>query len=195
MIAEEGLSAQVAEYIEHTVWLAKTLGVDTITMSGPNRKTTPADIDWESTGKPRYIEVLRYYADKCKEAGLDLLIEPINEQEQSYIATVAAAESVVHAVQKDNVGIILDYFHFIMQNDHWEDVLRLCANGTIRHIHFAEPENRIYPVREHLAQYREVLHAMKEAGYNGRISVEAFAHGELEKTLHEGLQVLQESLQ
>ena len=194
MISQEGISPQVAEYMEHTIWLAKTLGVDTITMSGPNRKTTPKDIDWDRVGKRRYIEVLGCFADKCKAEGLEILIEPINEQEQSYIATLAMAESVVNGVQRDNLGIIMDYYHLVRQRDNFEDALRLCSNHIIRHVHFADPDERVYPVRENAALYAKVLKSMLKAGYNGRISVEAFAHGELIQTLQDGLDTLHEAL-
>lgn len=194
MIAGESLEQQVEVYVEHSIWLAKTLGVDTITMSGPNQKTTPKDVDWNKIGKKRYIEMLRYYADKCKVEGLDVLIEPVNEREQSYIATLASAEEIVSAVQRENIGVVMDYFHFIMQKDSFEDVLRLCSNHTIRHIHFAVPNERTYPVHKNLVLCEKVLKAMLEAGYNGRISIEAFVYGELEQTLRTGLETLREAV-
>ena len=194
MIAGEYPGEPVKEYVKHAVWLAKALGADTITMSGPNRKTTPKDIDWDRTGKKRYIELLRYYADRCKEENLDLLIEPVNEREQSYIATLAAAEEVIRAAQRDNLGIVMDLFHFKMQNDCFEDVLRLCTDNIIRHVHFAVPDKRTYPAYEDRILCEHVLKAMLGAGYRGRTSVEAFIYGDLEQTLRTGLDTLRQAV-
>lgn len=193
MISEEEPSRQVREYMDHAVWLARTLGADTITMSGPNKKTTPEEIDWEQVGRPRYIRVLSLYADRCREEGLELLIEPVNEQEQSFIATLAEAESVVRAVRKDNLGIVMDYFHLVKQKDDFQDALRLSSGHILRHVHFADPARRTYPTEENRELCRQVLMDMAAAGYGGRVSVEAFARGELRQTLQTGLTVLREA--
>lgn len=194
MISKEEPSRQVREYMDHAVWLARTLGADTITMSGPNKKTTPKGIDWEQVGRPRYIRALSLYADRCREEGLKLLIEPINEQEQSFIATLTEAESVVRAVHKDNLGIVVDYFHLVKQKDHFEDMLRLASDHVIGHVHFADPAERTYPTEENRALCRQVLGEMRAAGYDGRVSVEAFVRGDLGRTLRTGLAVLREAV-
>ena len=191
VIAEEEMDERTERWIRRSIHLAKLLGVDTITMSGPNRRTTPAEIDWQTQGRERYIRVVRAYAKACEMEKMQLLIEPINANEMGFIATLSQAEEIVRAADVKSLGVIVDYYHFLVQKDSYDDLLRLCKDGTIRHVHFAAPETRGYPVPAQQELYNQVLRDMLRAGYAGRISIEAHVDQEkLPEQLRTGLQCL-----
>ncbi len=187
LIAEPGISDDVKRYVHRALHIAALMGVDIITMSGPNRRNTPAQIEWESEGASRYIDVVKYYAQACASESKTLLIEPINERETSFISTLAQAERIVRSAGEHNLGIISDNYHFSAQNDDYEKLVSLCADGTVRHLHFADPKTRFYPSSGNAGSYAHFLQPLLKAGYCGPLSIEAHINDDLTAELQEGL--------
>ena len=88
LIGPKSDRAELSCYIKKAITLAKTMGVQIITMSGPNQRTVPDGFTWEE-GFPQYIDFLKEYSDAAAAAGLSLAIEPINHEEHGFISTIA----------------------------------------------------------------------------------------------------------
>ena len=161
-------------YIQRAITLAKAMGVEMITMSGPNRRSVPADFSWE-VGFSQYVAFLKRFCDAAGQAGISLAIEPINHEEHGFVATVAEARRAVDAVGCPHLGVILDTYHFAKEQDSIGDLLALTRDGLLFHIHHAALERRTYPQAADFAQTQATLRPLLEAGYSGRISVEAYA--------------------
>lgn len=162
----------LTRYIGRALTLARFMGVSMITMSGPGRRTVPPDCTWKDIF-PSYIQFLKEYADRAAQQNITLVIEPINEEEHNFISTVSTAMEAVKAVNRPNLMTMIDSYHFIRQKDDLASVIQNISH--IGHIHYAAQDRRSYPLEPDMAACRRLLTPLLDAGYNGRISIEAYA--------------------
>ncbi len=160
-------------FINKAVSLAEYFGVTVITMCGPLKEMAPAGYSWEEEGFAQYVDFMKRYADLAAAKGITLAIEPINDEEEGFISTVAEAKRVIDACGKDNVRIIVDTYHFIKQGDDWTLLRDLCLEGMVAHVHFAAQAKRSYPLEDDEEECRRTLLTLLEAGFSGRVSIEA----------------------
>ena len=84
---------------------------------------------------------------------------------------------------RSSIRLLVDYYHFMMEKESLETLGALTED--IIHVHFAEPAGRSFPTAEQEA-YREFFAVLKEKGYDGRVSIEAYGkepEKELEKAV------------
>lgn len=161
-----------SRYIDRALFLADFFGVSLITMSGPNRRTVPESFPW-SEGFPQYVGFLKRFAGQAAAQGVTLAIEPINDEEHSFVSTVSEALRAVNAAGCPGLMTMVDTYHFLKQGDHMDDVT---ANiGKIAHIHYAAQARRTYPLAGDMEECRSTLSPILSAGYKCRISLEAYA--------------------
>jgi len=119
-----------------------------------------------------YADSLRYAADAVQEIGATVVIEPLNSRDVPgyLISDVAAAQSLVDAVARPNVGIQFDMYHVqIMEGDlakrfeaHLDD---------IRHVQIAGVPERHEPnIGE--VNYPYLFQLMDRLGYQGYVGCE-----------------------
>lgn len=163
---------ELSRYIDRAIYLAEFMGASLITMSGPNHLTVPSNQTWNHI-LPSYVRFLKQYADLAASKGITLAIEPINEEEHSFISTLSLAIEAIEAANCSNLVTMIDSYHFSKQQDNLKDALKKIA--LIKHIHYATPGKRTYPHPEDMAAFRQFLFPLLNAGYNGNISIEAFS--------------------
>ena len=91
--------------------------------------------------------------------------------ESNIINTAAEGLQLVKAVDRENIKLLIDYYHLVMEKENPEIILD--AGSYIKHIHFANPAGRVYPI-EAEDGYIRFMDLLKGVGYEGRISVEAY---------------------
>jgi hydroxypyruvate isomerase len=105
----------------------------------------PADVD---PGKVRrtFVENIRFAADKLKDAGITLLIKPVNTLDIPgfHLNRTAQALSVIEDGGLDNVFLQYDIYHMqIMEGDPAREIERTLPK--IRHIRLADNPGRNEP--------------------------------------------------
>ena len=68
----------------------------------------------------------------------------------------------------------------------------LLAEGKLIHVHTANPSGRIYPAEGDGVDYRGMIKYLREIGYTGRISIEAFSE-DVEKDMEKALKVMRDA--
>ena len=101
----------------------------------------PHDVAWWSL-----IDNLRFAADRLKQHGIRLLIEPLNGRDHPdfMLATLAEADAVIAAVDHPNLTLQYDVYHVRAQDEDWLGELRNRI-GTIGHIQFSDYPGRHEP--------------------------------------------------
>jgi hydroxypyruvate isomerase len=115
---------------------------------------------------------LRHAAPRCADAGVKLLIEPINTRDipDFFLSTTGHAERILDKVGHDNLYIQYDIYHAqVMQGDLIPTYERL--RDRIAHIQVADSPGRNEPGTGEIA-WSYVLPALERLGYDGYIGCE-----------------------
>lgn len=118
------------------------------------------------------VDNLRYAAPRCADAGIKLLIEPINQRDMPgfFLSTTRHAERILDRVGHDNLYIQYDLYHMqVMQGDLVPTYERL--RDRIAHIQLADNPGRNEPGTGEI-NYAFVLPALERLGYDGYFGCE-----------------------
>ncbi|MEM7505762.1 MAG: TIM barrel protein [Pseudomonadota bacterium] len=125
-----------------------------------------------SEARTTYVEQLSYAADKAGEAGIGLLIEPINTRDVPgyHLSSVEDGADVIALVNRPNLRLMFDCYHTqIMQGDLTR---RVEAHlNIIGHIQIASVPARGAPDAGEVA-YDRLLPAIEALGYDGYFGAE-----------------------
>jgi hydroxypyruvate isomerase len=131
----------------------------------------PADID-AATLEATLVANLAYAAPRFADAGIRLLIEPINTRDMPgfFLATPRHAEHILDAVGADNLYIQYDIYHAqVMQGDLIPTYARL--RERIAHVQIADNPGRHEPGTGEI-NYGFVLGELDRLGYDGFVGCE-----------------------
>ena len=123
------------------------------------------------------VQGLHTAARRAQELGVTLCIEPLNRFETYFLNTQEDAARLVRSVQASNVKVHFDTFHANIEERHPAESLRAIAK-ELGHVHISENDRGI-PGTGH-NEWRGVLSALKEMGYDGWLTIESFAQPEAE---------------
>jgi hydroxypyruvate isomerase len=118
------------------------------------------------------VDNLKYAAPRCADAGVKLLIEPINLRDIPgfFLSTTAHAERILERVADDNLYIQYDLYHMqVMQGDLVPTYERL--RDRIAHVQLADNPGRNEPGTGEI-NYGFVLPAIERLGYDGHFGCE-----------------------
>ncbi len=118
------------------------------------------------------VENLRYAAPRVAEAGIKLLIEPINLRDIPgfFLSTTGHAERILERVGHDNLYIQYDFYHMqVMQGDLVPTYERL--RDRIAHVQVADNPGRNEPGTGEI-NYRYIFAALERLGYDGYVGCE-----------------------
>ena len=119
-----------------------------------------------------YVANLRFAADRLRDEGMQVLIEPLSSRTVAncFLSGSAQAARVVEEVGSDNVRIQFDLFHMqLMEGNLSETIERLLPK--IGHMQIADPPGRHEPGTGEL-NFDFLLRRIDRLGYSGWIGCE-----------------------
>jgi 2-dehydrotetronate isomerase len=130
-----------------------------------------------STSHRTFVDNLRRAADKALDAGVTLVIEPINTRSAPgyFLTNSRQAVDIIGEVDRPNVKLLFDVFHLqIMEGD---IITRLeTLKPVIGHVQIAAVPSRAEPDEGEI-NYRAVFDALERIGYDGVIGCEYLPRG------------------
>ena len=157
-------------YLDKALGRAAQLGVKVIVLGSPKSKNVPEGYPMDK-GWSQLVELLRTIDPLVRTRGITVVIEPLNKMESNIINTAAEGLKLAKAIARENIKLLIDYYHLVLEKEDPEILLR--AGSYIKHIHFANPTGRVYPA-EKVDGYIRFMDLLKRIGYEGRISIEAY---------------------
>lgn len=122
------------------------------------------------SGRYEYlVEGLREVCAIADNAGIRLVVEPLNRYESELIATAADGLELIERVGVHNLGLLLDTFHMNIEEPDPLTAFR-AGRHKLWHVHFAD-SNRLAPGWGHL-DFRQIAETLGEIGYEGYVSGE-----------------------
>lgn len=122
--------------------------------------------------RKRSAEMLRKAAEYAATANIILCPEALNRFECYLYNTMADLKTLVEAVDHPNLGAMYDTHHSNIEEKSQSDALRTIA-PVLRHVHISE-NDRGTPGSGQV-QWDDVFPTLKEIGYDGWLTIEAFS--------------------
>ena len=176
------------EGLKETIAVCKTLGARTvISQVGNELENVPRKLQHRSI-----VDGLKECAGMLEEAGITLVIEPLNtkiDHQGYYLWQSEEAYEIVREVASPNVKVLFDLYHqYIMDDLVIEEILK--NMDLIGHFHMAGYPGRHEPFVDSEIDYHVILKAIRESGYDGCVGLEYFPVNDAEEGLKELLPVL-----
>ncbi|MEJ2056418.1 MAG: sugar phosphate isomerase/epimerase [Desulfofustis sp.] len=162
---------KIAEYLEKAIERACILGAKSIVFGSAGAKNVPTGFPREKAWE-QIIETL-VLADKIiGEQDVKIAIEPLCRVESNIIVNAHEGLKLAQEVDRPNVKLLIDFYHLEMEKEDHSIIEK--ARGYLQHVHLANPAGRAYPRPSDGCKYQNFITRLKEAGYDSRISIEAY---------------------
>lgn len=122
------------------------------------------------------VEGLRACAPILEEAGITLVIEPLNvlvDHVGYYLSTSGEGAEIIRKVNSPNVKLLFDVYHQQVSEGNLIANLTKCID-VIGHVHIAGVPGRHEPFSDNEINYPAVLTALEKLGYTGYVGLEYF---------------------
>lgn len=163
----DALAAYAAEAFER----AETAGIRTIVFGSGGARAIPE-------GFPRdeaWAQLVRFgklIGPLAQDRGVTIVVEPLNVTNNACNVLTSVGESgrYVQAVDHPSVRLLVDAYHWGLDDDSYNDIVEM--GPLLHHVHIATINNRMPPGFEP-CDFTAFFSALKEADYDGPISIEA----------------------
>jgi sugar phosphate isomerase/epimerase len=118
-------------------------------------------------------DALNELGEYASQYDIPLIYEPLNRYETNLVATVADGVALMRSLSTGNVKLLADLFHMNIEEINLSDAIR-AGGDHIGHIHFVDSNRR--PAGLGHMDYAPIAAAIKEIGYAGFLSAEAFPY-------------------
>jgi sugar phosphate isomerase/epimerase len=119
----------------------------------------------------RAVEAFRDISRYGAGSGVAVALEPVTIMQTNFINTAAEAAKMVDQVGEPNFRLMMDVFHFNIEEKNLYDSIRVFKDYNI-HVHLAD-NNRRYPGQCGL-DFRRIIQTFHEAGYDGAFCTEIY---------------------
>jgi D-psicose/D-tagatose/L-ribulose 3-epimerase len=117
------------------------------------------------------VHGIREVADYAAVGDVRLAIEPLNRFETDMVNTVEQGLELCAAVDRDNVGLLVDTFHMNIEEKSLATAVKL-GGDKIFHVQVSENDRGV-PGSGHVP-WSEFFDALRQIGYSGQVVVESF---------------------
>jgi sugar phosphate isomerase/epimerase len=199
MAAADGLSfshldaavrTQTVERVLGHVRFAAEIG-SAVTIGSLSGRLGDCDV-WERLDRrAAALESLGQLCKQARNAGVTVLLEPLNRYEGDYINRLADVVKIAEEIGADNLKLLADTFHMNIEEPDVCQSLRT-AGPWIGHVHLADT-NREAPGHGHL-DVASVLEALDSIAYEGFLSFEVFPLPDPQQAIRDSVQTVRAAL-
>lgn len=161
---------QQMDYVRKAFGRLQRLGVGIVVFGSGGARRIPDGFAREE-GWKQLVDFGRRAAEAAKAHGITIAIEPLRRQESNVINSAAEGLELVKAIGHPNFQLMIDFYHLASEKEDPEIVIR--ARDHLRHLHMANPQGRVFPLKWEEHDYAAFFANLKKIGYDKRISVEA----------------------
>lgn len=167
--ADSGSALLAREQLDQMIQLAADLGAPVVTVGSFRGRTVGNAAD----SRRQLAAILRRAGRRAGSCGVRLALEPLNRYEADLLHTAAETLAFLKEVDEPAVGILLDTYHMNIEERSWTDPYgEVMAAGKLFYVHLGD-NNRLAP-GQGLIDFRAILRALRQAGYDGWLTAELF---------------------
>lgn len=180
VVGPETDEAAQRSFLEGAFARAARLGARAIVLGSPGSRSIPAGFP-EEKARAQMVGFCRLAAEVIRENGyaIKVAVEHVNYTETNFLNTFAQAHSLVREVDRPEIGLAADFYHFEMEKESVEEMKD--AADLICAVQIANPTGRCFPNLEaEMPRVDRFFEVLAEIAYSGGISVEATLSDDLE---------------
>ena len=173
VIGPEANESMTRQFLELALGRAETLGAKAVVFGSPGSRSLPVGFS-QQKGREQMIEFCRMCSDVIRDHdwGMRIAVEHVNHTETNFINTFAQALAIVREVDRPEIGLAADFYHFAIEDESSEIMLE--AADLICAVQIANPAGRCFPKPGDLLPDAEsFFRQLIEIGYDGGVAVEA----------------------
>ena len=157
-------------YVRKAFERLSRIGIGLVVFGSGGARRVPDGFESDAAFE-QLVDFGRRAAVEAKRHDITIAIEPLRRQETNIINSAAEGLDLVKAVNHSNFQLMIDFYHLASEGEDPAVVLR--AREHIRHLHMANPRDRVFPLAWDEYDYAPFFANLRAIGYSGRISVEA----------------------
>jgi sugar phosphate isomerase/epimerase len=161
---------QQMAYVRKAFARLNRLGVKIVCFGSGGARRVPEGFPKEEAFQ-QLVAFGKRIAPEARANGITVVIEPLRRQETNIINTTAEGFELVKAVGDPNFELLIDFYHLASEKE--DPAIILQVREHIRHLHMANPQGRVFPLKWDEFDYAPFFANLRRIGYAGRISVEA----------------------
>lgn len=168
-VGPEAKHENVLKYANTAFKRAKRAGVERIVFGSSSSRKRPEG--WsKAQADAQFIPLLKQMGDLAAAQGVVVAVENLQAQECNYLTTISEVAEIVEAVDHPNIRLLADIYHSTAMKED-PSVFGKYAHLT-NMVEIAELKGRSVP-GVHGQDFRPYFNALRKAGYQGPIEVEA----------------------
>jgi D-psicose/D-tagatose/L-ribulose 3-epimerase len=157
-------------YVKKAFSRLNRLGVKILCFGSGGARRVPDGFPKEEAFK-QLVAFGKRIAPEARANGIVVVIEPLRSQESNIINTAAEGFELVKAIGDPNFELLIDFYHLASEKE--DPAIILEARDHLRHLHMANPQGRVFPLKWDEFDYAPFFANLRKIGYTGGISVEA----------------------
>lgn len=166
---DAGRREKARDFVRSIIDVAGNFGASAIIGSMQGRSDEKVDA---RTARAHLREALEDGGAYAAQYRVPLIYEPLNRYETNQCCTVADGVALLESLETENVRLLCDLFHMQIEEADLAAAIRT-GGPWVGHVHFVDSNRR--PVGCGHMQYGPIIAALREIGFRGYLSAEAFA--------------------
>lgn len=162
--------ARQLAYVQKAFDRVAALGVKVVIFGSGGARQVPEGFD-RARAWDQLVDFGKRVAPEAERRGLVVAVEPLNRRECNIVNTAGEGLRLVRAIGHPAFQLMVDFYHLALEAE--DPSILIEARDAIRHFHFANPIDRVYPLAAREYDYAPFFAAMQQAGLPLRLSIEA----------------------
>jgi sugar phosphate isomerase/epimerase len=161
---------RLRKYVRKALARVSKLGATTVVLgSGPARRY-PEGFSRE-VALQQFVDFCKWLGPEAQKRGITIAVEPLRKEESNLINNLAEGLHLMRAVHDPNIQLNVDYYQLAIEKEDPDIILQ--AKNYVRHVHTANPNGRLFPLKWDEYNYGPFYTALRKIGYDKEISIEA----------------------
>jgi len=160
-------------YMNRVAERARKLGIQRLVFGSGGARKRPAGVEPDDAFK-QLVAFAQMAGDACGGNDVVLVIEHLNKGETNTLNSLEACMQLHEAVQHPHVQVLVDSYHYGLEDE--DDEALLTIGDHLMHVHIAEPIDRIQPGGHDdpskSFDFEHFFALCRKLGYDERVSFE-----------------------
>ena len=162
--------ATQAEYLEKALSRVSRLGVHVITFGSSGARNFPEGFSKREAFN-QLVDFGKRTGPVARKYGITIAIEAQRRVESNIINNTEESLEWVTAVNDPNIQLMVDFYHFEIEKE--DPAVLAKVKDHLRHVHMANPDNRVMPLKWEEYNYGPFFAALRAIGYDQLVGLEA----------------------